>query len=49
MPKANPYLEDGKWFWYDETAQPSKSYETKEEATTALNKYVNWLNGEDKT
>ena len=44
--RDNPYLENGKWFWYDETTEPSQPYDTKEEATKALNKYVSWLSGE---
>lgn len=36
----NPYMENGKWYWYDETESLSDPYETEEEARKALDRYV---------
>ncbi len=44
--KPNPYFENGKWYWYDETCFPSRPYDTESEAKKDLNRYVCWLNGE---
>lgn len=45
---SNPFQStDGKWYWWDETEQISYPYDTKEEATLALNRYASWLNGGD--
>ena len=41
----NPFQgKDGKWYYYDETEDVSKAYDTKEEASKALSEYASWLN-----
>lgn len=39
----NPYEDNGKWYWYDETTLPYGPYETKEQAQCELQKYVDYL------
>lgn len=42
----NPYFENGKWYWFDETKYPSEPYNTKEEAQKDLDEYIKRLQTE---
>lgn len=42
----NPYLRNGKWYWYDEAYEDTGPYDTKGEAEISLFKYCMWLNRE---
>lgn len=44
MSEHNPYMRDGKWYWFDETEQESEPYPTRTEAEIDLLAYAYWLN-----
>ena len=41
--RPNPYEEDGKWWFYDETEEAHGPYETEEYAKRQLDAYVKLL------